>query len=182
MKKSKVLPMTAATIQFAGSTGFLTAGVFKGTKSERAQIGLLYGYTPEAFGGTLHSLSLKFLFNPARIELGRSFYSEPLQAGIFLCQNFGRNLDLTWPSKYPKDYYWWTPSLRGHVFFSATLGFRTPRLKHLDRIAGYFEANTNDLYFASYVSKNNHTSLSLYDIIFFGTGLKFYFKNPRIKE
>ncbi|MCE3279615.1 MAG: hypothetical protein K0S44_1806 [Bacteroidetes bacterium] len=181
-KKESILPMTAGTIQFAGSTGFLTAGFFKGTKSERVQVGLLYGYTPEIFGGHLHSLSLKFIYNPVRFDLGRNFYSEPVQAGIFACQNFGKNLDLTWPSQYPSDYYWWTASLRGHVFLSTTLGVRTNRAKHIDRIAWYFEANTNDLYFASYIIKNNHTSLSLYDIIFFGTGLKFYFKSPNTKE
>jgi hypothetical protein len=173
----RLFPMTATTLQFAGSTGFLTAGMFKGTKNERIQLGLLYGHTPKLYGGPLNSLSLKFLYVPFHIGLGKWLYIEPVQTGAFLSQNFGNSLYYSWPEKYPKNYYWWTPSLRGHVFLSTSLGVRTDKLKWIEKISCYFEANTNDLYVASYAIKKNHNSLSFYDIIFFGTGLKFYLRS-----
>ena len=44
----------------------------------------------------------------------------------------------------------------------------------MDRLAVYFEANTNDLSLYSYLP--NPKALSLYDIFFFGTGIKLYLK------
>jgi hypothetical protein len=172
----RFLPGTSASLQFAGSTGFLTAGVFKGTANEKIQLGLLYGHTPKEFGGPLHSLSLKFLYDPFKINLTKKIFFDPIQVGVFACQNFGSSLETKWDDKYPKGYYWWSPSLRGHVFLSTSLGIRSPDSKWLDHVSCYFEANTNDLYFASYVIKNNNHSLTLYDIVFFGTGLRFHFK------
>jgi len=42
-----------------------------------------------------------------------------------------------------------------------------------DRVAFYFEENTNELYIFSYFT--NRKTIKVYDIIFFGTGIKLYF-------
>jgi hypothetical protein len=172
--RKTILPVSAVSLQFAGSTGFLTGGYFRCTKNEIFQLGLLYGYVPKDLGGTLHSLSLKFVYNPFKIVPDRRIYIEPLQAGVFFCQNFGKNLYLTWPGYYPKDYYWWPASLRSHIFLSSSISARIDKSSWIDHLSVYFEVNTNDLYLASYLLKNNSSSVSFYDIIFFGTGLKLY--------
>lgn len=174
--RKRILPSSAIAIQYAGSTGFLTVGYFRGTQNEKIQAGVLYGNTPVVFGGSLHSLSLKAFYNPFKINITKRLYLEPLQAGAFFCQNFGRNLEVAWPSYYPKGYYWWPASLRSHIFFSSAISIRTNKPAWVDHITYYFEANTNDLYIASYLWKSNHRSLSPYDLIFFGMGLRFYLK------
>ncbi|HEY0029696.1 MAG TPA: hypothetical protein VGC65_02970 [Bacteroidia bacterium] len=175
--RKQLLPVSVFSLQYAGSTGFMTGGYFRSTRNAKLQTGLLYGYTPEYFGGVLHTLSLKALYNPFKIKLNEAFFVEPVQVGAFLCQNFGEDLDPTWSSTYPKGYYWWTPSLRGHVFISSAVSLRSPNSSLLDHTSFYFEANTNDLYLSSYLVRKNYSSLSLYDIVFFGMGLKFYLRH-----
>jgi hypothetical protein len=137
------------------------------------EIGAVYGYTPPAFGGALHSVSLKFTYIPFHVHFLDRMSWEPIQTGLFVAQNFGKNLYLHWPEKYPKHYYWWSSSLREHVFLSTQLSCNV-NYKRLSRISGYFEANTNDLYVYSYFP--NRGALSLYDIICFGIGLKADFR------
>jgi hypothetical protein len=168
-----VFPGHCASIQFAGSVGFLSAGYHISTKKEKLEIGIVYGHTPLAFGGPLHSVSLKFLYNPFKLNLGNYFSFEPVQTGIFIAQNFGKNLYLTWPDKYPKQYYWWANSLREHIFLSSTLSLNLQD-KMIEKISCYFEANTNDLYLYSYFP--NRTAIKLYDIVFFGIGTKVWFR------
>jgi hypothetical protein len=168
-----VFPTTVFTTQFAGSTGFLTIGFSKATVKKRLEIGLFYGVVPRSLGGVNRSVSLKFLYNPFYLKLHKKITFEPIQTGIFLCQNFGDNLSTSWGNKYPKGYYWWTRSLRFHYFLSSQIAYKLEN-KRVDRIAYYFETNTNDLYVASYIS--NTKTIGLYDIFYFGMGLRLYLK------
>jgi hypothetical protein len=169
-------PRTAISLQYAGSTGFLTIGYLRATPKNKLQLGLQYGFTPAFLGGNLHSLSLKITYNPFRIDRGKRFYLEPLQVGGFISQNFGKNLETTWGSNYPKAYYWWNASLRYHPFIATSISMRTPQLRRTDHLSMYFEVNTNDLYIASYFPKRNFTALSFYDILYFGVGVKWFLK------
>jgi hypothetical protein len=169
----KLFPVQGASLQFAGSVGFLSAGYHVRTPKEHIELALRYGYTPEAFGGPLHSVSLKVLYSPFHLKFLKHYSWEPLQGGIFLSQNFGENLYVMWPEKYPKHYYWWSPSLREHIFLSTQVSYSL-QYRHLDKISAYFEANTNDLYLYSFIP--NRGALSLYDITFFGLGLKADFR------
>lgn len=166
-------PKSAFTAQFAGSTGLYTFGFSKVTKRDKLEIGLLYGRVPKAYGGVNNSLVLKFTYNPFHIDLLKKFRLEPLQTGIFINQNFNSYSKILWGDNYPKGYYWWTRSTRFHFFLGAQIAYKLDT-KRLDRIAMYFEANTNDLYLYSYLP--NKKSLSLYDIFFFGAGIKLYLK------
>lgn len=174
--QKKILPRTMLSIQYAGSTGLGTVGYFKAGKKEKLELGLLYGFTPAFVGGPLHSLSLKLIYNPFRIKIREFLISEPIQGGVFISQNFGSALETKWGSQYPDKYYWWHPSQRYHLFFSTSLAYYTSSLKKIDHVSFYFETNTNDLYIASYFPKNNHRSLTVYDIVFLGSGLKFYLR------
>ena len=164
---------TAAVMQFAGSTGSVTTGLFKSYRNELFQLGLQYGYTPQK-ENDLHSVSLKALYNPYTVSISRKLEFHPLQTGVFVSQNFGRTLPILWSDHYPKHYYWWPPSLRSH-FFLGTAASVKPQSGVFSKISLYFEANTNDLYLASFLDNKNHKTLTLYDIFFFGTGVKAWF-------
>jgi hypothetical protein len=158
-------------MQYAGSTGFITLGFSKITTNNKFEIGLLYGKVPRSLGGVNRSLSMKFTYNPFQYDFLKRIKMEPFQTGIFISQNFGENLELNWANKYPKGYYWWSRSLRIHYFISAQISYMIEK-KRFNRITYYFEANTNDLYVYSYFPNRN--TISLYDIFFFGTGIKLY--------
>ena len=171
---NKILEGAGVNVQFAGSTAFLNAGVVKRMLNEKMESGLMYGHTPGIFGGPLHSATVKFLYNPWQIRAARKILVEPLQPGVFLCQHFGKNFHEFWSrQQYPRGYYWWPRSLRRHLFISSAVSY-DPGINTIRSISVYFETNTNDLYLASYLNKRNYKSLSIYDIIFFGVGLKVY--------
>ena len=167
-----VFPRSAWTLQYAGSIGYLTLGYSKTTASRKMELGLLYGFVPRAVGGVNHSLNFKSTYNPFRISLiKKRFTLEPLHTGLIISQNFSDHLGLNWGSKYADGYYWWSRSLRIHVFAGAQVSVKLGE-KHFTRMAYYFEVNTNDLYLHSYFP--NTKTMSLTDILFFGMGVKFY--------
>lgn len=170
---NKLFPKSVFTVQYAGSTGFLTLGFSKVTSKNKIEIGFLYGMVPRSLGGLNQSLTLKGTYNPLHLDILKRIKIEPIQTGVFICQNFGETLGLQWGNKYPKGYYWWPRSTRIHFFVSSQVSYKIEK-KHFDRIAYYFEANTNDLYLYSYFPNRN--TMSLYDIFFFGTGIKLYIK------
>ena len=168
-----MFPKSAVNLQYAGSTGFLSVGFFKVSKRDKLELGILYGMVPKSLGGLHQTLSLKFLYNPFQLNITKRVQLEPLQAGGFMCQNFNKDLERTWGPEYERGYYWWTRSLRFHFFVSSQVSYKIES-KHVDRLAAYFEANTNDLYILSYGP--NMKTMRLYDIFFFGAGLKLYVK------
>jgi len=171
----RILPMSVAAVQYAGSIGWLTMGYFRQSTNKKIELGLLYGYTPEALGGEIHSIALKFIYEPYRMAIKNSFQIEPIQTGLFVTQNFTKNLYLGWPDKYDPGYYWWTCSTRFHVFLGNQVSWMI-QSKTVEKVSLYFEANTNDLYLFSYLGNKNYKSLSVDDIIFFGIGSKIYFQ------
>ncbi len=162
------------TTQFAGSIGFYSGGFsLVTTTKNKFEAGLLYGHVPRSMGGVNRSITLKGTYNPFQFRCTKVISIEPLQTGIFICQNFNQHLSLSWGNNYPPGYYWWTKSLRFHIFLGAKVSLIQNR-KRLDRISFFFEANTNDLYLLSYFP--NMKSMSLYDIVFFGAGIKVYYR------
>lgn len=164
-------PKSVVTGQFAGSTGLVSAGFSKVTPHDRIELGLLYGFLPKAYGGTNHSLSLKFVYNPFRFRILKRIWMEPVQLGAFVCQNFNKDIGPLWGKNYPPNYYWWPRGTRFHPTLSTQIAVAIGS-NRIDRVACYFEANTNDLYISSYYP--NRKALSFYDIVFFGAGLKLY--------
>ena len=143
--------------------------IFQANSQQKIELGLLYGHTPQAFGGPLNSFTLKFIYNPFKIDFSPTVRFEPIQAGLFITGWFGENVDLSWSNRYPKGYYWWQSSTRKHAFVSTQMSFM---MKKVDRLSLYFEANTNDLYLYNYLPNK---TVNFYDIIFYGLGIKLYF-------
>ena len=174
-KKTKIFPTEALSLQYAGSIGWLSAGYFRGTKNEKIEFGFVYGFTPKFVGGNINTIGLKFIYNPIKIQVNNTISFEPIQTGFFITQNFGHNLHIKWPDQYEEQYYNWTNSTRFHIFLSTQASY-TLNTKRVKKIAMYFETNTNELYFNSYMGNNNWKSLSITDIFFFGIGAKVYFQ------
>ena len=169
----ELIPYTTLNAQYAGSTGLVSVGIAKTSEKQLLELGLMYGYTP-AFGGDAnHSLFLKLSASPSRLAIAPKLYWQPIQIGVFLCQNFGKNLGLTWDQQYPKDYYWWNRSRRTHVFFGTQLTLDSGPGR-IDKVALYMEANTNDLYISSYFP--NRRTMKIRDIFFLGVGCKLLIK------
>ncbi|MBK5286570.1 MAG: hypothetical protein JJE25_14335 [Bacteroidia bacterium] len=174
-EKKKILPTAGAGIQFAGSIGWLSAGYFRQSANKKIELGFLYGYTPVFAGGNIHTIALKFIYEPFRINVKPDIQIEPIQAGVFFTQNFAKNLYISMPEKYKAGYYKWISSLRIHVFLGLQVSYILND-KVVQKISFHFEANTNDLYYRSYTVHNNRNSLDLSEIIFFGIGSKVYFQ------
>ena len=174
-KKTKIFPTAALSLQYAGSIGWLSAGYFRQTNNEKIELGFVYGFTPKFVGGNINTIGLKFIYNPIKIQVNNTISFEPIQTGFFITQNFGHNLHIKWPDQYEEQYYNWTNSTRFHIFLSTQASY-TLNTKRVKKIAMYFETNTNELYFNSYMGNNNWKSLSITDIFFFGIGAKVYFQ------
>ena len=170
---------TSYAIQYAGSVGFLSGGLYKHHVKDKLSIGLVYGFTPKNVGGPLGSLSLKVKYNPFHIKVYRNLSIEPIQIGFFLAQNFGKNIDFKWGHQYAKGYYWWGSSFRQHAFFSTQLSLVLPK-GCFSKASLYLEANTNDLYVYSYFSNRN--TITLYDIFFLGIGAHFYLREKPLTK
>ncbi len=162
---------TSYSIQYAGSTGFISLGIQKVTTNKKFEIGIQTGKIPSFIGQVQRTAVGKFLYAPFQLN-HKSFIFQPLTSGLFFARYFGENHG-NWSNKYPKGYYWWNRSMRSHVFIGSQISLTT-KSNYISRMAIYFEANTNDLYLYSYIP--NRKSMSLYDIIFFGTGIKLYMK------
>ena len=169
----ELAPYTTFTFQYAGSTGLISAGIAKTGKKQLFELGLLYGYTPALGDHANHSLSIKLNVSPFQVHIAQKLYWQPIQAGGFLCQNFGKNLGLIWDQQYPKGYYWWSRSTRIHLFFSTQITVDSG-IDFIDKIAFYIETNTNDLYISSYFP--NRQTMRITDIFFLGTGCKLLLK------
>jgi hypothetical protein len=164
----------AITLQYAGSTGWLSTGISAVTPDKKLETGILYGYVPASKGGTLHSVSGKFTYNPFHLQLNSNWSLEPLQAGAFFVFNFGPGLGTLWEPYYPKGYYWWPRNFRQHIFLGAQITYHFNNNKFVDRLSVYIETNTNDLYLYSYFA--NLHAFKPTDIFFLGTGIKTYLK------
>lgn len=170
---ARKFPVSLMTAQYAGSTGFLSLGYSKVTVKNKLELGILFGNVPRSRGGAGNSFTLKSVYNPFQIEVEEKWMIEPLQTGIFVTRNFGENLSLQWSNKYPPGYYWWNASIRFHFSLGSQISYHFDS-EHINRLAVYLEANTNDLYIYSYLP--NRKTIRLVDIFFFGTGVKLYMK------
>lgn len=166
-----------AVLQYGGSIGYGSIGggydLFKG----KGNLDLIYGFVPKSKGGTLHIATAKFAYRPLKINVKKVAAVYPLNPGVFLSYHAGKQFNLTWDEEqYPDGYYWWSPALRTHLSLSSELRLNTRQLFHdpgIKQVGLYYELNTNDLYAASWFQ--NRKTMSFYDIVKSGFGIRIYF-------
>ncbi len=163
-------------LQFAGSMGFLSAGVgWDYGRSKHWETDVLIGFVP-AFkhDDTKITLTLKQNYMPWKIRFSPKFMFEPLACGIYINTIFSDNFWARTPIKYPSNkYYSFSTRIRTHVFLGEriTLNF-DPEKRKCDSLSFFYELSTNDLYFISAVS-NRYVKLK--DILSLSFGLKLQF-------
>lgn len=167
----RVLPVRSIGTQYAGSIGLLSVSGMRHSPEGKIAAGLSFGHVPHSHGGSLNVWALRFMYTPWRIDQGERWTLEPLQTGLFVAYTTGLDLSSHWPSHLEKGYYWWTPNFRQHLYLRSQLSYRT-KGSVIQRIGAYFEVNTNDLYVYSWWP--NRSAISVYDILFFGTGVQVY--------
>ena len=117
-----------AKLQFAGSMGFLSAGVgWDYGRSKHWETDVLLGFVP-AFkhDDTKVTLTLKQNYMPWKIHFSQKFMFEPLACGIYINTIFSDNFWARTPIKYPSNkYYSFSTRIRTHVFLGEriTLNF-----------------------------------------------------------
>jgi hypothetical protein len=165
------LPIRSLGGQFAGSVGLFSVNAMLHNRSERLGIGVGAGHVPHDQGGPINTFTLRGMYTPWSVGFRERWRWEPIQTGLFIAYSTGVDLEATWPSYLEKGYYWWSPNFRQHLFMRSQLSYRMKE-RTVQRVAAYFEINTNDLYVYSWWP--NRRSLSLYDIVFFGAGVQVY--------
>ena len=161
-----------ATLQFAGSIGLMSLGVGYTNSHDNLNLQVGYGYVPESAGGRLDILHAKLLYKPFTVKLGSFTLWRPLNPGGFISYTLNEGFYGKWPEhQYPKDYYWWNSAMRLHASISSEISLGTlPSNRLVKSYAFYVEANTNDLYIASFLT--NRSYLSVWDILKLGAGVK----------
>lgn len=162
-----------AKFQFAGSMGMFSIGpgLSYGEKLQW-ETDLFIGFIPQIDQMKGHiTLTLKQTYTPFRIELNDKFTYEPLTAGIYMNKIFGSYFWERLPSKYPKNYYFWSTNTRFNVFLGQTISFQ-PSKESPRNWSFFYEVNTNDLYILSAYGNN---IIDLTDIINISFGLRYRF-------
>lgn len=158
--------------QYAGSIGYFSIGAGYDVFKSNARFSMHYGIVPKNVGGELNVISAKVFFKPASFTVWNRVKLNPFDVGVMGSYHYGDKFDEQWPEG-SKGYYWWHPALRLHLAMESSLTYIFPKDHRLKSITGYFEFNTNELYFISYI-QNTHT-IRFWDIVKIGTGCRINF-------
>ena len=161
-----------ARLQFAGSQGFLSAGVGYGFLEDRIDAAFLYGYLPWSVGGVIvHTLSAKTTVAPLRLKVhtGTTFY--PVLAGVSAIVGLGDDYFLILPPRY-REYYW--PSALRLWYFAGTRirqDFK-PGVPFARGVGLIFEIGATDAYWRAY---NRNRDVVLADILSISISSQLFF-------
>lgn len=161
-------------LQYAGSIGFLSAGVgWDYGKRDQWETTVLLGYLPKYNSQESKlTFTLKQNYTPWSLPLkpGR-LTVEPLTCGLFFNTIFSDEFWVDEPDRYPKGYYGFSTRIRTHLFVGQRL---THHFSGKDRkgrsITAYYELNTCDLYLVSLCTNPDY--LKLKDILSLSVGIK----------
>lgn len=167
--KSHLIPDGIVT-EYAGGFGLVSVGILYNF-SKNTELGLTTGYTPPEYG-KIWTVNGLISHTAIPMQLSESFSLQLLKAGAFVNVNFGNNIYLKWPEHYPKNYYWWNSAIRFGPFIDTELRY-LPAYRKLG-YGVFFQCLTNDIYLYTYFPNTN--TISLYDILYFGAGLKVFYR------
>jgi len=163
--------------QYGGSIGYGSIGLSYGLfKKDRGSLDFTYGHVPESKGGTLDILSAKFAYRPLKINVNKwaSFYA--LNPGTFVSYHLGKDFRNLSKDQYPEGYYWWSKAVRVHLSLSNEVKINAKKVfpkTGIKDIRLYAEYNINELYAVSLF--DNEGSMSIFDIVRTGYGIRVYF-------
>lgn len=161
-------------VQFAGSMGFLSAGVGWSYGKERWETDLLFGLVPRYTDDhAMLTFTVKQNFIPWKIPLrNEAFVFEPLACGMYLNTLLDEDFWVMNPDRYPSGYYTFPTRIRTHIFVGERISFYPDKKNHPKRaLTLFYELSTCDLYLISavrnrYLKPTDYLSLSF--------GLKFH--------
>lgn len=162
-----------AVLQYAGSIGFLSAGLGYEIFNQRARISAHFGHVPKRHGGTLNVVTGKIFFKPVEIKLRNNWHLQPIDPGLMVSYHYGENFQTKWPDQiYPDGYYWWHPALRIHLGVETSATKTFTKINAIRAVTLYAELNTNELYFISFFQ--NFESVRPWKIIKGGLGVRIF--------
>lgn len=170
---SRLVPKHAK-IHYAGSMGFLSAGLgWDYGKRRNWETDLYIGYLPK-FESTKNELTftIKELYSPFRMPIRGNWNFEPLTVGFFGTWTTGEHLWGRLPEEYPKKYYYFTTAFRMNICVGERLTYNFDKKARIKALAFFYEFNTNDLYLTSTFDNAN---LGLSDILKLSFGMKIQF-------
>lgn len=163
-----------AIIQYAGSIGYLSAGIGYNFFKEKSTLSFHYGYVPKNKGGELNIAALKFDYKPFAIKIGDQLVFHPVNPVAFVSYTFGQQFGFEFDSQvYEDGYYWWSPALRQHLGITSELKILGDGSSKIKSISLYAEANTNDLYAINWY--HDIKGIPFTDIFRLGFGIKMNF-------
>jgi hypothetical protein len=164
-----------ATLQYAGSTGFISVGGGYSIFKNKANMDILFGYVPVFAGGLpIETISLKFTGAVWRVPVNNRVGLNPLSIGTFFCYTPGREYSSELPSWYPTGYYWWSEAIRVNIFIGGGGDITLINSRRISKLNFYYELGTNEIKLVSYIQ--NTKVLTLGDILHAGIGMRIHFK------
>jgi hypothetical protein len=157
--------VTYGIVHYAGSIGFLSAGIGLMNSRQTRSIEFLVGYLPESIGGqNIVTVNWRIGAATRTYPLGKYMSVQPLNINLGVSYSPQCDYDLNRPAVFPEGYYWWSEALRVNLNVGSTLVLnRTLSL--------YYEIGTNELKLVSYALNTN--SLSVLDMMHLGIGMRF---------
>jgi hypothetical protein len=168
-------------IQYAGGMGLWSggAGWGYGNKKQR-ETDLSLGFVPRySTEESKWTLTLKQIYTPWNVALGKNFSLEPLSCGLYANTILNGKFWVKEPDKYHPPYYGFSTKLRLHIFLGQRIRYRFPYEKRYlwESISLFYEISSSDLYLISAVGNrspkpSDYLRLAFGAKFYFGTGLK----------
>lgn len=159
------------TLQFAGNVGMFAAGPSYSFLNDKINAELLYGVVPKFEAEeVLHLLTVRSIFKPVnRIQLSNQLQVTPVRLNLGLSYYFRDQFSTSWDSSYPKNYYWWTSSLRITGGIGAEMNYSLRNSSTVKELSLYGELSTYDLIVTSAIKD---PTLTAWDILSFAIGVR----------
>lgn len=164
-------------VQFAGMMGVVSLGAGWDYGKRHWETDLFLGYVSRD-KGRIHQykreimpiITIKQNYIPWRVPLNKHFLFEPLTSSLYLNAVLNNNYWVKAPSKYPKDYYFFSTKIRTLLAVGERLRFKADKSRKWKRdVTFFYEISTCDLYVLSAI---NDKGVNPKDIFNLSLGVK----------